>query len=224
MTALLFYEYDMDAKFGAQWIADRKICSFVALQQNAKNEMSDDAVLMWHGAPDNELVEFLKNNSQVWVLFVGTGPAPRSWLEKIPYGESRGHVLTYGIRNIGSRRNQAREQQQPWIRRRFEEFVKAAIAQKSGVPPWHLLDPPSAPEHVIACYLCTLTGQAPQSSWAEGFTEEVIYWGRKHTEKSTVPLLDWDRNKADRTALRAFLTAVGAVESAAESWAANGLD
>ena len=218
---MMLFEWRMVEKFGKGWLDTHKIFPLVKLEELVSiGTEQRSAVLMWHFWPDDRLKAVLEKSEKyeknVWVLFVGQGPPPKSWLNDIANWQSRACLLKYGVPGIDPEREEAWEQQRPWIRRRFEEFVAAVDSQVSGPPPWHLLDPPSAPEHVIACYLCAIAGGDPQSSWAEGFEEEVGYWATKRTEHTMVPRLDWDTDNADSDKLRAFLRAVGVLESSAE--------
>lgn len=67
---------------------------------------------------------------------------------------------------------------------------------------WDLLEP-RCPEHVLACYVCTLGGVEPLPDWESGFINEVGYW---RTGVGINTELKWE-DRQDPKELRKFLLA-----------------
>lgn len=99
-----------------------------------------------------------------------------------------------------------------WKQKRLRQFLETTL--RSDVEPqWDIMAAPKAPEHVIACYLCSLSNISPQNDWRMGFEEEVGYWT---TEKHDVPNLDWNSHSTEIARLRQFLVAVSALKTHTE--------
>ena len=196
----------MGEKFGSEWLERKEFRPFSNLVDGIAG--LESCVLVWHGQPDGpdekDLAALLRGTRDISVLFVSSGPARKQWAAKLDHKPENVHLLKYGLANIEVARPDAWKQQPRWVLRRFDEFIAATQSQMFGPPPWHLLDPPAAPEHVIACYLCSLVQARPEPSWKLGFEEEANYW-----KPRTRILLDWDRHQSDQVNLRAFLGEVG---------------
>jgi hypothetical protein len=172
----------------------------------ARLELESGPILaVWHGDYGDGLKRFLQADSQRYVLVVGNGVAEINDHE-FPGNECPGHLRSFRLESISS------WQEHPaWKREALTRFFNKSRQEGVSVPPWTVLIPPVAPEHVVACYLCCLAGIDPEPAWAKGFEEELSYW---ITERKVNPVPNWDRDRADKETLRAFLVAVGMLQGA----------
>jgi len=125
----------------------------------------------------------------------------------ISAAQNRVHLLSYGVPSHGEWHNQ-----EPWIQRRFSDFIGSVRADVAAAPEWEKLEPPSAPEHVIACLLCAIGSVPPSEEWRAGFEDEVAYW----LTAGVTQRLRWEQHK-DIEAIRSFLTDTGAVSRRKEA-------
>lgn len=192
------------------------------LQQNSERlsptdlkaaiEASPNSVLLWHGVIESLCREFLAAQPGLWVLAISTEGVPNVRLT-YPAIPTRLEGLKWGLKSTRSL-----TQHPQWQRDRLTRFVAATIDLSAGPPPWDILEPPSIPEYVLACYLAALAGQQVNKSWMAGFGDDVAYWERK-----ALVQLSWNAHARDVTQLHAFLLSTGILRSGGESPAVNGV-
>jgi hypothetical protein len=203
------FGYNLAVKFGPAKLERLRIANYSPGQT-----VPGTALLIWHGRPW-DLPDELTRNPGLWVLVIGTVPTPEKELSTLGLLGSRVWTLPWGIHSFEAREDRTPWDAQPgWKRILIERFVEQTNSLRDGPPPWNLLAPPRAPEHVLACFLCLIAGTQPDPSWSKGFEEEISYWG---AESRAGALLNWDEDSRDREKLYKFLFAVGALASSSEA-------
>jgi len=171
-------------------------------------------LVVWHGDFGDGLRRFLTADAQRHVLVIGEGVVPINDHEP-PGREFPGRLRSFKLTAVRSW-----GEHPAWKRATLTSFFRAVRHEDVTIPPWMLLIPPVAPEHVLACYLCSVAGMQPEPLWVKGFGEEVSYWT---TERNVNPILDWD-DRTNKEKLKEFLAAVGALQPPLQNWVGNALD
>jgi hypothetical protein len=162
---------------------------------------AEPLLALWHGNYGDGIRDFLSASSVRYVLLVGQGLSEIND-QSFPGNLFPGRLRSFSLEDVPHWLDHL-----PWKRTALTRFFKTVTREGVTVPPWTLLIPPVAPEHVIACYLCSIAALEPEASWAKGFEEEVSYWTR---ERKVHLALGWNQDRTDKEKLRAFLAAVGA--------------
>ncbi|MHB8502246.1 MAG: hypothetical protein ACYDHE_15055 [Candidatus Acidiferrales bacterium] len=156
---------------------------------SAPTERVSPRLLILHGWPEESTRMYLDEFD--WVLCIATDGCSE------PYVRDNGRIrgISWGMPNLGDL-----SRHPTWKQSRFMRFV-TAVLKSNEEPRWELLAAPKVPEHVIACYLCSLAAISPQDQWRAGFEEEIEYL---RTEGVRLEI-DWDRDRANSSKLKAVL-------------------
>jgi hypothetical protein len=197
------FAYGLEAKVGARSLNELNLQALPdQLPYRAGRRM-----LIYHGGP-NEIPRAYLDGFD-WVLCISSHGFPPPLVRE----GGRLRLLDWGMTDSHDLSAQPR-----WKQDRFTRFVEAVL-QSHEEPPWSILVAPVPPEHIVACYLCSLAGIPPEGQWKTGFEEEVSYWAH---ERKAAPALNWnDNDQTDGHKLRQFLVEIGELEKSDQSQACD---
>ena len=162
-------------------------------------------LVVWHEMLDIEDVRSLRERwPKIQFLLIATGPTQKGVDSKVSIDDHAWiHGLSWGLPNLQGNEHWCKVNPR-WKTSRIREFVR--VVKKSDYEiPWHILEPPKVPEHILACYLCAIGGvdvDKVPDGWQGGFEDESSYW---HSQAVDFPALSWaDRGNA--IVLRRFLS------------------
>ena len=167
--------------------------------------LRDTAVLLlYHGhyGPSSKSFRDLHNkHAGLHTLFIGTNSMDHHVANsELP----RAVGLAVGVDNL-----QAWDRHPKAVRKRLEALVRHAADSNVDAPDWTLIEFPSVPEHLIACYLADLAGKPElvQRDWRRPFEDEVDWLRREHEMNGQ---LTWN-DRTDANKIGAFLREAQAV-------------
>ena len=173
-------------------------------------------LLLWHGDQlTDDVKSWLRTNAKLQILMLSQTQVVPKGADVEEFGP-RVWGLPWGVKSLVS--EQEWKDQPQWQRSLIQEFIRDVSRPEGGPPLWHLLEPPAVPEHIIACYLCSLADVEPETSWQTAFQNEVSYW---IAGQNVMAKLDWNQDRTNKAKLREFLSAAGALKMAAESQVSN---
>ncbi len=164
MTVLSF---GLDGKFGGEGLAALGIDADHRLP-NARRGLDDaldgcapPVLLLFHGQR-KRTGELLRRHERLHVVHI------KSSLHRYGGLGRREHELEFAVPSL--RGGGRWERQAAEVKSRLRRFVESF---RRGRPDWTLLEGPTVPEHLIACYVTALAGGEAPSGWRRGFEREA---------------------------------------------------
>ena len=164
MTVLSF---GLDGKFGGEGLAalgidaDDRLPNARRGLDDALDDCAPPVLLLFHGQR-NRTGDLLRRHEKLHVVHV------KSSLHRYGGLGDREHELEFAVPSL---RGGGRWKRQPAeVKSRLRRFVESF---RRGQPDWTLLEAPTVPEHVIACYLTALAGGEAPNGWRRGFEREA---------------------------------------------------
>ena len=192
MTVLSF---GLDGKFGGEGLAALGIDADDRLP-NARRGLDDalencapPVLLLFHGQR-RRTGDLLRRHEGLHVVHI------KSSLHRYGGLGDREHELKFAVPSL---RGGGRWQRQPdEVKSRLCGFVESF---RRGRPDWALLEAPTVPEHLIACYLTALAGGEAPTGWRHGFEREAASVDARR--------LSWEE-RGDARRMRELLRRAGA--------------
>ena len=164
MTVLSF---GLDGKFGGEGLAalgidadDRLPNARLGLDDALENR-APPVLLLFHGQR-KRTGDLLRKHEHLHVVHI------KSSLHRYGGLADREHELEFAVPSL---RGGGRWEKQPdEVKSRLRGFVESF---RRGRPDWTLLEAPTVPEYVIACYLTAVAGGEAPTDWRRGFEREA---------------------------------------------------
>jgi hypothetical protein len=213
------YHEGMTSKLGTSGISELGLRLLKTSGPDGE-ELKLPCLIVWHGSRE-EVDQFLLAHAAtpLWVLLIGSTPTDFDRTRPSSGHDPRIHGVKWGLGKIA--RDASWKTDHPmWIVNRLQAFIH--VVQKTREePPWHLLEPPLVPEHLLACLVAALGGMPAANlppAWETGFGEEVSYLSQelaRQGARTCTQAPSWS-DRGDPQRLREFLTNAAVLRPAAE--------